>query len=181
MGATVPGEPAVEDHFNPDHPNPRVASELAGYEQLQRGINVSVMRLSQINTRKQGLVTSLIEIAEKAGLSAYIGDGTNRWSAAHVDDTAHLYRLAVERAEPGACYHAAAEQGIAFREIAEAVGGALNVPTASLTEQQAANHFGWLTAFVGKDMSASNVLTRERVGWNPFGPGLLEDLAQLQR
>ncbi|KAA9366608.1 SDR family oxidoreductase [Ochrobactrum quorumnocens] len=182
MGAAVPGEPAVESHFNPHHPNPRVASELAGYEQLQRGVNVSVMRLSQIHdTRKQGLVSELIPLAVGSGVSAYIGEGANQWSAAHIDDTAHLYRLAVERAEPGARYHATAEQGIAFRAIAEAVGAALNLPVASLNGQEAAEHFGWLTAFVSKDMSASNTLTRERLGWNSLGPGLLEDLAQLER
>lgn len=182
MGAAVAGEPSSEDHFNPDHPNPRVASELAGHEQLQRGINVSVMRLSQIHdTRKQGLVSELIPLALKSGVSAYIGEGKNLWSAAHIDDTAHLYRLAVEKAEPGARYHATAEQGIAFHAIAEVIGTTLNVPVVSLKGQEAAEHFGWLTAFVAKDMSASNALTRERLNWNPLGRGLLEDLAQLER
>jgi nucleoside-diphosphate-sugar epimerase len=91
-------------------------------------------------------------LAVGSGVSAYIGEGANQWSAAHIDDTAHLYRLAVERAEPGARYHATAEQGIAFRAIAEAVGAALNLPVVSLNGQEAAEHFGWLTAFVSKDM-----------------------------
>jgi nucleoside-diphosphate-sugar epimerase len=181
MGAAVPGQPATEDYFNPDHPNPRVASELAGLELSKRGVDVSVVRLSQIhNTVKQGLVTDVIELARRKGVSAYIGDGLNRWSATHVSDAARLFRLAFEKHTAGARYHATAEEGIAFRQIAEAVGDRLDVPVIAVAPDEAAGHFGWLTAFVGKDMSASSIATKSRLGWHPTGPGLLADLAQLE-
>lgn len=178
MGAAAPGQPAVENVFDPHHPNPRVASELAGAELLQRGVNVSVMRLSQIHDRsKAGLVTYLIELARARGVSAYVGAGQNRWSAAHVSDTARLFRLAVERGEAGARYHATAEEGIALRDIADAIGRRLNVPVTSVAEAEVPAHFGWLATFAGKDMAASSALTRAALGWQPDGPGLLADLA----
>jgi nucleoside-diphosphate-sugar epimerase len=181
MGAAVPGQPAIEDHFNPDHPNPRVASELAGRELSQRGVNVSVVRLSQIhNTIKQGLVTYVIELARKKGVSAYLGEGLNRWSATHVSDTACLFRLALENHEAGARYHATAEEGIAFRRIAEVIGQSLGVPVVAMSPDEAAGHFGWLAAFAGEDMSASSAKTQERLGWQPTGPGLIADLEQMQ-
>ena len=180
MGTTSPGEPAVEDHFDSEHPNPRVASELAGRKLLERGVNVSVVRLAQIhNTLKQGLVTEVIALARERGVSAYVGAGLNRWSAAHLSDTARLFRLALERHEMGARYHASAEAGIAFRDIAAAVGQSLGVPLAALPPEQATAHFGWLATFVDKDMSALSSQTRKRLGWHPAGPGLLADLARL--
>lgn len=181
MGAAGPGQPATEDFFNPEHSNPRVASERAGLELSSRGVNVSVVRLSQIhNTIKQGLVTDVIELARKKGVSAYVGEGLNRWSATHVLDAAQLFRLAFEKPSAGARYHATAEEGLTFRQIAGAIGAHLDVPVAAMSSDKATAHFGWLTAFVGKDMSASNTKTQERLGWHPTGPGLLADLAQLQ-
>jgi nucleoside-diphosphate-sugar epimerase len=181
MGTALPGQPATEDYFNPEHPNPRVASELAGRELSERGANVSVMRLSQIhNTFKQGLVTDVIQLARKTGVSAYVGEGLNKWSATHISDTAHLFRLALEKHEPGARYHATAEQGIAFRQIAEAIGQSLGMPVVAMSPDESAAHFGWLAAFVSKDMSALSITTQERLGWHPTGPGLLADLAQIE-
>ncbi|WP_174292762.1 SDR family oxidoreductase [Sphingomonas bacterium] len=180
MGSTKPGAPAVEDCFDPNHPNPRVASELAGRALSERGVNVSVVRLSQIHdTRKQGLVTDVIELARKQGVSAYVGEGQNRWSATHVSDAARLFRLALERQEAGARYHATAEEGVAFRDIARAVGEMLDVPVKSLSEDEAKAHFTWLAAFTAKDMSASSALTQARLGWQPSGPGLLADIAAM--
>ncbi|MFJ5297725.1 SDR family oxidoreductase [Pseudomonas sp. NPDC088368] len=177
MGCPAPGQPADEDHFDPAHPHPRTASELAGHALSERGINVVVMRLSQIhNPVKQGLVTYLIDLARQKGVSAYVGEGLECWSAAHLADTAHLYRLALEKHAPGARYNATAEQTIAFRDIAQVIGEGLGVPTVSLSPEQAAAHFGWMAGFAGQDMSASNTKTRERLGWNPKGPGLLEDV-----
>ncbi|WP_110946763.1 SDR family oxidoreductase [Pseudomonas bohemica] len=177
MGSSAPGQVADEDHFDPAHPNPRVASELAGQALSQRGVNVVVMRLSQIhNPVKQGLVTYLIELARQKGVSAYVGEGLEHWSAAHLADTAHLYRLALEKHQPGARYHATAEQAIAARDIAQVIGQGLGVPTVALSKEEAAAHFGWLTAFAGKDMTASSEKTRTRLGWRPNGPGLLDDL-----
>ncbi len=178
MGTVAVGQPASEDHFDPAHPNPRIASELAGQALLARGINLSVMRLSQIHdTAKQGLVTEVIALARARGVSAYVGDGDNRWSAAHVSDTARLYRLAVEKGGAGARYNATAEEGIPFRLIAEAVGRRIGVPVVSVPTEEVVAHFGWLSTFIDKDMSATSALTRERLGWAPGGPGLLADIA----
>lgn len=178
MGSPGLGQAAVEDHFNPNHPNPRAASEIAGQLLREQGLNVVVMRLSQIhNTVKQGLVTEVIAHARKTGVSAYVGDGLNNWSATHVSDTAQLYRLALEKHQPGARYHATAESRIAFRQIAETIGQGLGLPVVALTEEKAAEHFGWLSAFVGRDMAAESTLTREQLGWKPTGVGLIEDLA----
>ena len=177
MGNSAPGEPASEDHFNPDHPNPRKASELAGVAVAERGVNVSVVRLPQVHDPvKQGLVTYAVQVAREKGVSAYIGDGLNRWPAAHVLDVARLYRLAFEKHEAGSRYNAVAEEGIPAREIAEVLARGLNVPAVSLSQDEAAAHFGWLATFVGWDMPASSALTQQRLGWHPTGPGLLADL-----
>lgn len=179
-GSTGSGQAADEDHFDPAHPNPRVASELAGRALTQRGINVVVMRLSQIhNPLKQGLVSYLIELARHKGVSAYVDEGLNRWSAAHLSDVAHLYRLALEKHQPGARYHGVTEEGIAFRDIAQTIGQGIGVPTVALSGEEAASHFGWMSTFAGKDMSAQNSKTRERLAWQPVGPGLLADLETL--
>jgi nucleoside-diphosphate-sugar epimerase len=177
MGCKAPGQAADEDHFDPEHPNPRVASELAGNALLQRGVNVVVVRLSQIhNPKKQGLVTEVIKQAQVNGVSAYIDDGLNHWSAAHVADTAHLYRLALERHQPGARYHATAESRLAFRLIAETIGEGLGLPTVSIPVAETEVNFGWLSGFVGKDMTSMSTKTQTRLGWTPRGPGLLDDL-----
>src|SRR5471032_228246 len=148
IGSGEHGEPATEDVFNAHHPDPRIASELAGNELLEAGINVSVVRLPQVhNPFKQGLITPLIGIAREKGVSAYVGEGHNRWPAGHLFDTARLYRLALEKGEPGARYHAVAEEGISSREIAEAIGRGLKVPVVSITAQEAVAHFGWLEMF----------------------------------
>jgi nucleoside-diphosphate-sugar epimerase len=128
------------------------------------------------DTVKQGLVSPYIEISRAKGLAAYVGDGLNRWPAAHVLDVARLYVLALEAAAAGALYHAVDEQGVAARDIAEAVGAGLGVPVASLTPDEAQAHFGWLGLFVGMDMPASSAWTRARLGWQPSGPGMIADL-----
>jgi nucleoside-diphosphate-sugar epimerase len=177
MGSRGPGQLATEDFFDPNHPNPRKASELAGRTVAERGVNVSVVRLPQVHDPvKQGLVSYLVPIARQKGVSAYVGDGLNRWPAAHVLDTARLYRLALEKAQPGSRYHAVAEEGIPAKDIAEALGRGLNVPVVSQSPQEAAEHFGWLSMFVGWDMPASSALTQQRLNWHPTGPGLIADL-----
>jgi len=177
MGIPGPGLPATEDVFNPEHPNPRKASELAANAVAADGVNVSVVRLPQVHdTTRHGLIAYAIAAAREKGVSAFVGDGSNRFSAAHVRDVARLYRLAIERAEPGARYHAVAEEGVAFREIAAVIGRGLDVPLASLSPEDAAAHFGWLGMFVGLDLAASSAQTRTKLGWTPVGPGLLDDL-----
>jgi nucleoside-diphosphate-sugar epimerase len=181
MGNAAPGQPATEDHFDPNHPNPRKASEVAGASVAERGVNVSVVRLPQVHdTLKQGLITYAIQLAREKGLSAYIGDGLNRWPAAHVLDVAHLYRLALEKHEAGSRYNAVAEEGISMREIAEVTGRGLKLPVVSLSPEEAPAHFGWLAMFAGFDMPASGAQTQERLGWHPTGPGLIADLEQMR-
>lgn len=178
---TVPGQPARED--NPSVGSdvyPRAASEEAALAVAAAGVNVSVVRLPQVHDPiTQGLITPAIAMFRKKGVCAYIGDGLNRWPAAHVLDAACLYRLAIERAEPNAKYHAVAEEGVAMRDIAEAIGRRLSLPVESIAPDEAPAHFGWLATFAGCDMPASSEQTRAKLGWQPTGIGLIADLAQL--
>jgi nucleoside-diphosphate-sugar epimerase len=116
----------------------------------------------------------------KRGASAYIGEGLNRWPASHVLDVARLYRLALEKHEAGSRYNAVAEEGISMREIAEAIGRGLKLPVVSISQEEAQAHFGWLAMFVGFDMPASSVQTRQRLGWHLTGPGLIADIEQMR-
>jgi nucleoside-diphosphate-sugar epimerase len=181
MGSAVPGQPATEDHFDPNHPNPRRLSEVAGATASERGVNVSVVRLPQVHdTVKQGLITYAVQVAREKRASAYIGEGLNRWPAAHVLDVARLYRLALEKHEAGSRYNAVAEEGVLMREIAEVIGRGLKVPVVSLSQEEAQAHFGWLAMFAGFDMPASSAQTRQRLGWHPSGPRLIADLEQMR-
>ncbi len=180
MGSAGPGRLATEDVIDTHNHNPRVASELAGAEMLAAGVKVLVMRLPQVHdTRKQGLVSPLIDVAREKGVSAYIGEGHNGWPAAHVSDVALLYRLAIEQGQAGERFNAVAEEAVSARDIATVVGAGLGVPVVSLSPEQAAEHFGWLGMFVGMDLPASSAWTRERLGWAPKGPGLIADLQRM--
>jgi len=176
-----PGEPSREDNpiVGSAH-HPRAHTEEAGNEAAARGVNVSVVRLPQVHDpERQGLISPLIDIYREKGVCAYLGDGGNRWPAAHVRDVARLYRLVVERAEPGAKYHAVAEEGVPLRDIAETIGRRLQLPTRSLSPKEAASFFGWLGMFAAYDMPSSSAATREKLQWHPAGPSLLEDLRRL--
>jgi nucleoside-diphosphate-sugar epimerase len=156
---------------------PRAATEEGAAAVAARGVNVSVMRLPQVHdTSAAGLVTYAIIVARQKGVCAYVGDGQQRWPAAHVRDVAPLYRLALEKGQRDARYHAVAEEGVPLRDIAEAIGRRFQLPVQSITQAQAQEHFGWLGSFAGHDALASSELTRKALGWNPTGPGLLEDL-----
>jgi nucleoside-diphosphate-sugar epimerase len=182
ISSSGPGLPATED----DSPVsseviPRGATEEAAAAVAGRGVRVAVVRLSQIHdTAKQGLVTYAIQMAREKGVSAYVGDGLNRWPAAHRFDAAHLYRLALEKGDGGVRYHAVAEEGISVKDIAEAVSKGLKVPAVSIAPEQAAAHFGWLAHFAAMDLPASSVQTRKKLGWNPTGPALLTDLGNMR-
>lgn len=177
LGNAELGKPATEDVCNMEHPNPRIASEQAGNTLLDAGVNVSVVRLPQVHdTVKQGLITPLVAIAREKGVAAYVGEGRNRFPAGHLLDVALLYRLAVERAAPGARYNAVGEEGIETRAIAEALGRGLKLPVVSIAPEKAAEHFGWMAMFAGLDFPASSAWTRRTLGWNPAGPGLIADL-----
>lgn len=181
IGNRVPGQPALEKNDpDPHHPHPRGASELAAQAALESGTNVSVMRLPQVHDEhKQGLLTPAIELARRTGKFAYLGDGNTRWPAAHVSDVARLYRLALEKAEPGARWNAVAEEGITSKEIAEVLGQGYRLPVVSLTPGESRQHFGWLAPFMAMDMLASSAYTREKLGWLPTGPGLITDLRRM--
>jgi len=174
--AYTPGRPSTEEDA-PNSPIPRVVSEQAAASVAAKGVRVSVMRLPQVHDPvKQGLITYLIAAAREKGVSAYVGNGLNRWPAVHVLDAAHLYRLALEKGVAGARYNAVAEEGVPLREIAEAIGRGLKVPVVSKSAEEAAEHFGWLAFFAGLDVPASSALTQQRLGWRPTGPGLIADL-----
>lgn len=176
IAANVDGKPSTEDATTASW-NPRAASEAAVKELTARGVNTSVVRLPQVHdTRKQGLVPYFLAVARKRGVSAYIGDGSNRWPAAHVSAVALLYRLAFEKAEPGAIYHAVDEQGVSMKAIVEAHSRGLKVPVVSIKPEEAEAHFGWLTHFAERDMPSSGALTQQKLNWKPTGPGLIADL-----
>jgi nucleoside-diphosphate-sugar epimerase len=120
----------------------------------------------------------LINIAREKGVSAYIGEGENRWSAVHRLDSARLYRLALANKAPGARFHAAAESGIPFREIAAAIGRGLGIPVVSISAGEASAHFGWFKHFAELDAPVSAETTREQLGWNPSQPALLDDMSK---
>ena len=180
LGSAGPGKPADEDVYDTTHPNPRAASEQAGNAALEEGVNVIVMRLPQVHdTVKQGLITPLLAIIREKGVSAYVGDGSNRFPAAHVTDVARLYRLALEKGQKGARYNAVAEEGIPVRQIAEVLGKGLGLPVRSVTPGEANEHFGWMAMFAGMDLWASGAKTQARLDWQPTGPGLIEDLERM--
>lgn len=174
------GRAATEDDPPLSSPSlPRV-SEVTAVALIERGVHASVMRLPQVHdTVKQGLVTPLIAVARAKGVSAYVGDGHNRWPAAHIADVARLYRLALEKGTAGARYHAVAEEGVPLKDIAAAIGRGLNVPVTSISQEQAQEHFVFFGFFAGRDSPVSSARTRQQLGWNPTGPTLLTDLGNI--
>jgi nucleoside-diphosphate-sugar epimerase len=176
------GGPArEEDAALSSEAHPRAASEEAAATVAAKGVNVSVVRLPQVHdTARQGLITYAIAMAVEKGLCPYVGDGQNRWPSSHVLDTARLYRLALEKAERGAKYHAVAEEGVSFRDIVEVLGKRLKLPVRSIGPDEAKAHFGWLAPFAGLDAPASSAQTRQRLQWQPKERGLLADLEELQ-
>jgi nucleoside-diphosphate-sugar epimerase len=182
MTAGAPGHVRAETDPPVDLPSIPRRPEQAAQAAAERGVNVAIVRLPQVHdTRRQGLVTMLIQIACEKGVSAYVGDGAIRWAAGPLMDVAHLYRLAVEKAGQGVTkYHAVQEEGVPFREIAEAIGKGLNVPVVSIPPEKAVEHFGMFGHFAMLDMPASSAWTRAALGWEPAGPGLIEDLTKMK-
>jgi nucleoside-diphosphate-sugar epimerase len=179
----APGCIATEDDVAPSG-SPRV-SEEAGFAVAVQGVCTTAIRLAPsvhgdgddgVVPDGLGFVSLLIAIAREKGVSAYVGDGQNRWPAIHRLDAAHLYRLALEKGVSGARYHGVAEEGIALRKIAEVIGRRLNVPVVSKSPEEAGAHFGWFTMFAAIDAPSSSEKTRKELGWQPKGPGLIADL-----
>lgn len=157
----------------PSGPSPRM-SESGADDLVAKGVRASVVRLAPTThgAGDHGFVPMLIDLAREKGVAAYIGEGNNRWSAVHRSDAARLYRLAIERGAGGERYHAVAEDGVLFKDIAAAIGKGLSLPV----ESRPSEHFGWFAMFAGMDAATSAAWTRETLGWTPIGPSLAEDL-----
>jgi nucleoside-diphosphate-sugar epimerase len=179
LALLVQGRAATEQD-TPPPPNPTSyprASEAAASALAARGVRVCVTRLPQVHgDGDHAFVPRLIGIAREKGVSAYVGDGLNRWSAVHRLDAAHLYRLVLEKGSSGARYHAVAEEGVPLREIASVIGRHLNVPVVSKSAEEAADHFGWFALFAGMNLPASSAQTQAELGWRPVQSGLIADL-----
>jgi nucleoside-diphosphate-sugar epimerase len=175
MAGFSPGRVMTEDDAA-DPASPRASEAALSFG--SRGVRVSVLRLppSVHGEGDHGFVPRLIGTANDKGVSAYPGDGTNRWPAVHRLDAAHLFRLALEAAPAGARLHAVGDEGIPVRDIAEVIGRHLRLPVTAIPRENATDHFGWLGAFFSLDVAASSALTRELLGWQPIHPGLLDDL-----
>lgn len=181
-GVVNPGRPVIEDDRHdlstPGHP--RRDNESLALGLADRGVRVSIVRPAPSVHGKgdHGFVARLVEIARERDASGYVGDGANRWAAVHRLDAARLYRLALEQAPAGSVFHAVGDEGVATRDIADAIARHLSLPLVSVDPDEAAEHFGWLGAFFSWDAPASNALTRERLGWEPTHQGLLADLEE---
>jgi nucleoside-diphosphate-sugar epimerase len=164
-----------EDAPNPNFPR---KSEDAALAMSSRGVLVSVVRLppSVHGDGDHGFVPALINVAREKGVSAYIGDGLNRWPAVHRLDAARLFRLALEKGSAGSSFHGVADQGVPVREIADVIGRRLNMRVVSKSPEEAADHFGWIGHFLSFDNPTSSRVTQERLGWRPTQPGLIPDI-----
>ncbi|MGO4701386.1 SDR family oxidoreductase [Dyella sp. 2RAB6] len=180
VGLLAPGRVGTEDDMaDPaSHGSPRLPMEVMTLGLAARGVRSSIVRLSPTvhGDGDHGFVPWLIRIARERGVSAYIGDGQNRWPAVHRLDAARVYRLALEQGTAGTCYHAVAEEGVPTRLIAEVIGRRLGLPVVARSREEAQEHFGFLAYFFGADIPASSAKTRASLGWMPEGPGLIEDL-----
>jgi nucleoside-diphosphate-sugar epimerase len=174
----APGRLATEE--DPVMPGlPRV-SETAGLAFAARGVRAMAIRLPQVHggDGKCGLVNWFLNIAQEKGVSAYIGDGGNRWSGAHRLDVARLYRLALEKGLAGTSYHAVADEGVTARDIAEIIGRHLKLPVTSISPEEASAHFGMMAMFAARDGAASSALTQQWLGWKPTQIGLIADISR---
>jgi nucleoside-diphosphate-sugar epimerase len=181
-GLLTPGRLATEDTVRPTGSAiPRV-SEQAGLLLVSQGVRVSAMRLPPTvhGDGDHGFVPILIGLARDKGAAAYVGDGNNRWPAVHRLDAAQLYRLVLEKGTAGAVYHAVAEEGVPFREIAGVIGRRLNIPIVSKTAEEAAQHFGWFAHFAAMDNPSSSAQTQQQMGWRPTRPGLISDFDHMR-
>lgn len=175
----APGRLSTEDlAADPNSPVPRVVTEVTADALAARGLHISVIRLAPTvhGDGDHGFVPMLINMAREKGVAVYVGDGNNRWPAVHRLDAARVFRLALEKNAIGGRYHAIAEEGVPFREIATVIGRRLNIPVVSKTPEEAQSHFGWFAHFASIDAPASSRKTREMLGWEPRQVELIADL-----
>lgn len=175
----APGRLSTEDlAADPNSPVPRVVTEVTADALAARGLHISVIRLAPTvhGDGDHGFVPMLINMAREKGVAVYVGDGNNRWPAVHRLDAARVFRLALEKNAIGGRYHAIAEEGVPFREIAKVIGRRLNIPVVSKTPEEAQSHFGWFAHFASIDAPASSRKTREMLGWEPRQVELIADL-----
>ncbi len=179
-GLIAPGVLITEDMRRDSSPHAPRVSEQAGLAYASRGVRAMAIRLPQVHGAdgKAGLITYLVELARQKGAAAYVGEGAERWAAAHRQDVARLYRLALEKGETDGIYHAVGEEGVPMREVIDVIGRALNVPVVSIGKEEAGDYYGPLAMFAGLDMPASSALTQQRLGWTPTGIGLIADIGQ---
>jgi nucleoside-diphosphate-sugar epimerase len=179
VAGITPGRVATEDDPLPDEGNPRIANAAVAEAFAERGVVPVFARFAPTvhGIGDHGFISVIAQIARAKGVSAYVGDGSQAWAAVHRDDAARLVRRALESPGTARVLHAIAETGVSTRTIAEALGERLGVPVTSIDPADAGKHFGWMGAFFGADLRASSILTRERFGWEPTGPTLLEDIA----
>jgi nucleoside-diphosphate-sugar epimerase len=180
IGFLAPGRLATEDDVARSGEGVPRVSEEAAFSFASRGVRVSAVRLPQVHggEGKAGFVGYLHEVAREKKLSAYVGDGNDRWPAAHRLDVARLYRLALEKGRAGAAYHAVGDEGVPMRAIAEVFARDLNVPLVSIKPEDAPAHFGWIGMFAGLDMPGSSAKTQAELGWKPKEIGLIEDISK---
>jgi nucleoside-diphosphate-sugar epimerase len=182
LAHSVRGRAGTEDDAGQEGGNPRVASENLSLAIAKRGVRTSIMRLAPTvhsSLDHHGFIPMLIAAARKSGFAAYVGDGSARWPAVHTLDAARLYRLALEAAPAGSRVHAAAEEGVPFRSIAEAIGRGLDLPAKSVPPEKASEAFGGFLGLIAQlDNPTSSARTRELLGWKPAHPGLIADIAE---
>ncbi|GAB3132213.1 SDR family oxidoreductase [Microbispora hainanensis] len=163
-----------------DGPSARQATALRTLDLASEGVRSSVLRLppTVYGEGDNGFMAALVGIARDRGVSGYVGDGSNRWPGVHRLDAAHLFRLALEKAPAGTVLHAAGDEGVPIRAVAEVIGRHLGLPVVSVPREQASEHFSWLGGMIGLDAPATSALTRELLGWQPVQPGLIDDLGK---